>query len=387
MKLESLRYTELEGSPREWLLDESTFGDINLIVGKNASGKSRLLSVIFGLARMLRGDLKEVYADGQYHVRWSSSSSFYLYEVFIKETKVQRERLSRDNTILLDRGEHGIGTIRMEREGKSVDFEAPQSQLAAQVRRDSIQHSFLEDLFTWANRLQFYPFGTPLGRDFLLGMQDQVQPKDQPTPKESPEIRDSNLITGTYRRAFEQFGEPFDQAVLRDLRALGYDCTDVGLQVGHVQVPGSPAPQIATLYVKEVDLKGPTDQINMSQGMFRALALVIHLNYAIFRKIPRTVLIDDVGEGLDFSRSQQFISLLISRSVENQLQLIMTTNDRFVMNGVPLKYWGVLARKAQRVSITNIRSAPKIFADFENLGLNNFDFFSTNFFEEGLVEK
>ena len=90
---------------------------------------------------------------------------------------------------------------------------------------------------------------------------------------------------------------------------------------------------------------------------------------------------------MDFSRAQSFISLLISHAEENQLQLIMTTNDRFVMNGVPLKYWGVLSRKGHEVNITNILNAPRIFAEFEQLGLNNFDFFSTNFFEEGLAEK
>ena len=94
------------------------------------------------------------------------------------------------------------------------------------------------------------------------------------------------------------------------------------------------------------------------------------------------MLIDDIGEGLDFSRAQSFISLLIERALANRIQLIMTTNDRFVMNGVPLKYWSVIRRTRSNVRLVNIRNSKKVFQEFEMLGLNNFDFFSTNFFEE-----
>ena len=118
--------------------------------------------------------------------------------------------------------------------------------------------------------------------------------------------------------------------------------------------------------------------------MFRALSLVIHLNFCIFRHEPRTILIDDIGEGLDFSRSQSFISLLIERARNNNIQLIMTTNDRFVMNGVPLKNWGVISRSGGRVKLVNINNSKKVFEEFEYLELNNFDFFSSKFFEDGM---
>ncbi len=95
------------------------------------------------------------------------------------------------------------------------------------------------------------------------------------------------------------------------------------------------------------------------------------------------MLIDDIGEGLDFSRAQAFISLLIERAKGNKLQMIMTTNDRFIMNGVPLCYWGIVRRHANKVHVLNERNSREIFDDFSSLGLNNFDFFSTNFFEEG----
>ena len=125
----------------------------------------------------------------------------------------------------------------------------------------------------------------------------------------------------------------------------------------------------------------------MSQGMFRALSLIIHINVILFQRKSRTVIIDDIGEGLDFSRSKQFISLLIDRSQAAEIQLIMTTNDRFIMNGVSLEYWSVLSRHGSSVKTINKKNSPQVFSDFDDLGLNNFDFFSNNFFDEEYKEQ
>ena len=43
MSLVKLSYTEYEGTERHWEINKATFSNINLIVGKNSSGKSRPL--------------------------------------------------------------------------------------------------------------------------------------------------------------------------------------------------------------------------------------------------------------------------------------------------------------------------------------------------------
>ena len=57
MSLIKLSYFEYEGEQRYWEIAEVTFSNINLIVGKNASGKSRLMSVINSFAKLLSGSL------------------------------------------------------------------------------------------------------------------------------------------------------------------------------------------------------------------------------------------------------------------------------------------------------------------------------------------
>jgi len=378
MKLDSIQFTEYEGQDREWILEDTALDTITLVVGKNASGKSRFLSIIASLGKLLSGNASQLFESGKYLARFSNGETKFEYILHYENKVVVGEKLSKDGDTLLDRGKDGAGTIWAEKLGAKIDFQSPVDQLAAKVRQDAIQHPYLAELHNWASLLRHYQFGTPLGRDhFLLLTQTPATTGESSVS----EIVDPNEVTKLYIRAFAQYEEPFDQAVLRDMKSLGYDCTDIGAEGADIRV--IQGPPMAWLFLQEKGLKAKTSQVVMSQGMFRALSIVIHLNYCIFRKIARTILIDDIGEGLDFSRAQSFISLLISKSIQNNLQLLMTTNDRFVMNGVPLKHWGVLSRKENKVRITNIKTAPKIFEEFEELGLSNFDFFSTNFFEEG----
>ena len=124
------------------------------------------------------------------------------------------------------------------------------------------------------------------------------------------------------------------------------------------------------LFVQENDLSFKTTQFNMSQGMFRALALVIHVNYLSLSKKRATILIDDIGEGLDFERSSKLISLLCEKAKKSDFHLVMTTNDRFVMNKIPLEYWSIIYREGDAVKIVNSKNSKKLFKEFEYIGLN-----------------
>jgi len=68
------------------------------------------------------------------------------------------------------------------------------------------------------------------------------------------------------------------------------------------------------MYVREADLPGITDQHSMSQGMFRALSIIVQVNYSVLADTPSCILIDDIGEGLDFERSCDLIDVLMSKA-------------------------------------------------------------------------
>ena len=58
MKLEKLEYSQYENEPQEWKIVDCSFDDINLIVSKNAIGKTRTLNVIKALAKLISGERK-----------------------------------------------------------------------------------------------------------------------------------------------------------------------------------------------------------------------------------------------------------------------------------------------------------------------------------------
>ncbi len=96
-----------------------------------------------------------------------------------------------------------------------------------------------------------------------------------------------------------------------------------------------------------------------------------------------TILIDDIGEGLDFERATNLIKFLVEKAenLKGKIQLFMTTNDRFVMNNVPLKYWIVVDRTNGKIGIYSPSTHPDVFEKFEDIGLNNFDFFSGEYYK------
>jgi hypothetical protein len=60
----------------------------------------------------------------------------------------------------------------------------------------------------------------------------------------------------------------------------------------------------------------------------------------------------------------------------------MTTNDRFIMNAVPLEYWLILSRDGGQVTSLNYRNSKEMFDDFESTGLSNFDLFSSGYYKK-----
>jgi AAA15 family ATPase/GTPase len=113
--------------------------------------------------------------------------------------------------------------------------------------------------------------------------------------------------------------------------------------------------------------------------MFRALSILICVDYAVLASRPSCILIDDIGEGLDFDRSCSLIRVLVDRAKSSEIQLVMTTNDRFVMNTVPLENWSVIQRRGGDCNVRNYRNAQKEFDEFKFTGLNNFDFLALDY--------
>ena len=385
MILKSIRYNQFADTPEAWFLQQFTLGQINLLVGKNATGKSRTLNIIGNLGNLVSGDQKLIFASGDYKAIFDKNESTIEYVLSYENTKIRKEELIVDGKPLLKRRDEGEGEIFAVELQQTMKFQTPDNELACVARRDSIQHPFFEDLYQWGKSIRHYYFGTQLGKDFL-----SIIPKEE--DKKALNLKETNLVVGFFRKGYEKYGESFTNSILREMDLIGYRLEEIGVSpMPHLRIEGPPSifagapPQ--GIYVKESDLKGRTYQTDISQGMFRALSLLIQLNFSQLESVPSCILIDDIGEGLDFERSTALIKLLIEKAQKSSVQLIMATNDRFVMNNVPLEYWSVIQRVGQTCKIFNYENSKKIFDDFTFTGLNNFDFLSTEFYQKGFDQE
>ena len=94
MILTSLTYREYEGTNKEWVLERTPFQQINLLVGRNASGKSRTLNVIAGLARQMSGQQNVMPVSGNYLLTFWEQGEQWEYHVEYEDRAVVAEKVT-----------------------------------------------------------------------------------------------------------------------------------------------------------------------------------------------------------------------------------------------------------------------------------------------------
>lgn len=377
MLLKSLSYIRNAGTPSEWKIQGSPitdepllFGSINLVIGQNATGKSNTLAALRDLADLVSGVRKIeglLYKTFNYDVVFENEGSPIRYCLVVKNGEVIDERLAVGDVERFNRKEK---FMFYEQQGENLAFETSPEELGV-TRIDSKQQSYMVPLYLWGRNLSHYEFGGNLGknmivRDLAVAVNESIKP------------RDTEKVSAFFAKALQQFANIKD-VVINDMAEIGYKLTDI---------KSSPLKNIPIngygIAVKEDSLEEYTDQQEMSQGMFRALSIIIQIEYSLLANMPSCILIDDIGEGLDYERSQKLINLIMKKASNNGLQVIMTSNDRFVMNNIPLQYWHVINRSGNRSVFYNMQNSKQVFNDFSYTGLNNFDFFADKFYIKGM---
>ncbi len=379
MHLTNFTFRENAGEKSEWLIDNVSLGSINLVVGKNTSGKTRTLNAITDLVRMIRGKGTGATGPVSYQMHFGNGDATLRYELEYDLDTIRMERLYEGDEMVLDRGEQGKGAIKYEATPGSLflDFEIPHDQLACYAKRDRLQHPFIELIHDWAIRLRRFDFSTDLGKSrYALKAAFQARDLDL-------SVTGSSLVPLLSIAGKEFSG--FHEQVLQDMAEIGYELEDFG--VVRFSEPYTPADQDRyAVYTTEKGLEKQVTQRDMSQGMYRAFSVIAQLDYYIMQGNRGFVIIDDIGEGLDFSRAKQLVQLLIAKAKASGIQLIMSTNDSFIMNAVDIENWAVIVRDGNKISLFNYENSKEIFEEFKFTGLNNFDFYASEFFKTGFTD-
>ena len=390
MVITAYTYWQHPEKPQAWKIDSCLFHPaLNLIVGKNASGKTRIINTISNLAALLSSNKTPRFSSGNWEIVLQSNRDEIKYLLRIEDFQVIEEKFYKNNELLLERDASGKGKIFAEEVGKKISFQISSSEIATLKKSDSLQHPFLADLTDWANGLRTYHFASDFGKTTLAILMKRPSSGDlSQTATEQPD-KSPDQIVALYNEGKKKFGEEYIAHIKEDMAFIGYKLEDISVEpVKEIQSPPLLQDALQGIHITESDLKFKIPQHEISQGMFRAFALLAHLNYLKLCPDPQScILIDDIGEGLDFDRSTKLIRLIVEKFSPDapnskKVQIIMTSNDRFVMNGIPLDYWLLLERIAGGVKIISKTNSPEIFKEFEFTGLNNFDFLASEYFKE-----
>ena len=379
MYLRTLTFRENEGKAIEWLIDDVHLGKINLIVGENSSGKTRTLNAIGELVEMLRGRLNIPKIHGKYKVTFMSGEEEIQLDFEYDNGVILNEQLVWKGEKVLERGEDGSGWIIYMggTEQLSLGFGIAPNQLACFAKRDKLQHPFLEKLHDWATNMRRFDFSGNLGKNSYA--------LKKVFEEEEIDFSDTNTsLVPVLQRAMEDF-EGFRDHLITDMNEIGYQLEDTGIVQFSEKHNPSQQDRYA-VYTTETGLEKQVTQREMSQGMFRAFSVLVRLNRYVLKGKNGCVVIDDIGEGLDFSRAKLLVSLLVKKAESSGIQLIMSTNDSFIMNSVDIKNWAVLQRNGNKISLYNYENSREIFEEFKFTGLNNFDFYASEFFKKGFSD-
>lgn len=357
-----MKLIELSYSNGEWELDKLEFGRVSLIVGKNATGKSRTLGVIDTLIKILSQKIP-VFFPSEWNLSLEEETgSVFNYQfksgVRNNEVFIISETLKRNDEILLKRVESN-STIKNEVSKKEESISPPENKLILHTNRDIKKYPFLEQISTWAEQAVGFQFGS-------------ISPKYHFNQQYSFSASPSEVEMTSIFLSLTNQGR---QNVKEDFQKIGFSILEI--EVRH----GSPIDYFA---IRENDVVRRIDESDISQGMFRCMYLLIFLESLVTKQRPSTLIIDDLCEGLDYDRATKLGDLVYKKCLNNEIQLIATSNDVFLMDVVDISFWNVLQRNGRSVTSLNYKKNEALFDSFKYTGLSNFDFFSSDYLAQNL---
>lgn len=340
-----------------WELTEMNALELtNLLVGKNAAGKTRTIRALQNVTSYMRME-SFLFQEGAFKAKMqftnpedASWGMTYLFE--IEKGDVKAEQLIVCGKTLIKRK---IQNTLL----KGDVINPPKDKLVVQVRRDKKEYPDVEALMEWAEGVIAISCSDINPYTILNGRPGYINP-----------IPFSALV--------EALSKEDKNTVIDEARRLGYDIIDIAL----VNANG----EIKLVAVKERYIQTGILDFQLSSGMIRVLYLLCFLEYIKHVRTHSMLLIDDLGEGLDYNRATLLGKKVFEACENERIQLVASSNDSFLMDVVDISKWQILRRKNSKLQALNQTNTPKLFNAFRMTGLSNFDLFASDFIDSFLTQ-
>lgn len=335
-----------------WRLNDIHFGAVNLIVGPNAVGKTKTLLYLQQISAQIIGK-QPFFKTGSTSVdlKFDDNGVELEYAFKIEKGIVVSEVFKASGEIVIMRTADYARLVNEE-------INPPQDRLIVQIRRDTEKYPNVEKLIQFMENLSVFSFSS-------------IHPEaDVLTP----------IMVGDDRNVSEMFAslKPSQRReVVKHLNELDFKVD--GLE----SMPLGGENQ-SLLVMKESGVKMRFVMSAFSTGLIRVIAILSYLLGLTSRSGGGLVMIDDLGEGLDYFRSTQLGKLICDYCRRKKIQLILTTNDSFLMNVIDIDNWIILQREGSVVSSICAKTHPELFNKFKKTGLSNYDLFKSDFVKNNL---
>lgn len=348
MFLSSFSYKE-----NKWELTNLTLTNSScLIVGRNSTGKTRTIHALQNVVSFMQ--MKQfILGSNSFSAEMvftdASDCNYKMnYSFTVKDGIIDKESLIVNDEILIKRTSK---TAKY----KSDTINPPANKLIVQVRRDENAYPEIEQLMTWAEGVNCVSYSNI--NPFTIGPSQFINP-----------ISFSELV--------DSLDNDDKKRVLANSSKLNYNITSIST------IKASES--VKFVNVKEKFVSENIFDMQLSSGMLRTLYLLCYMEYIKKSSKVSLLLIDDMSEGLDYSRSTCLGRMIFDDCRQNGLQVIASSNDAFLMDVVDISNWQILSRVGSKVTSINQYTNPELFRKFKMTGLSNFDFFSSDFIDKYL---
>ena len=327
-----------------WTLTNLSLGTQNLVVGMNAVGKSRTVHAIGNVASFIRGAGPSSLDNFECSLFWRNGNSLeYSFEVFNGEIRSE---------ILRVKGETLIQRELFSAKMYGDRINPPSGKLIIQTRRDTKRYPEIEEIIGWAEHTSLFIFSN------ITTSPKSLSPYAISREPLLPEM-------------FSKLSDSQKNQLKKLMSDLGYPIANI--------IESERENGAKTLLIYENGVPVPLSPFDLSNGMFRVFCILNYMLYFSTLSQARCLIIDDVGEGLDYRRSSELGQILFDYCKSNNIQLIVTSNDSFLLDTISLDYWNILTRKGNIVDSRNNKNSKELFEEFARTGLSNFDILSSNF--------
>lgn len=337
--------TDFSFKREHWSLSQIHLHNINLFVGPNAVGKSKTVNAILRVADAISGRqdfrLQSTFST---NMTLQDGLTRFLYSFSVVNGVVSYENLqSSDGSVLIERNDSKVLFY-----GKEVN--PPSTRLLLGSRRDTEKYPQVEALMHFFENVSLFSFSS-------------ISPGEK--------VLDPITIGGfNVAGMFSKLSTADKSSIVNLLNVLGFKVSSIHPILGDT-----------LLAMKEEGVGSEFVMWAFSTGLIRIVSLLTFLYHFSVNSRGGLILIDDLGEGLDYHRSTKLGKFICDYCEEKGIQVVLTTNDSFLMNVIDVDNWNILSRKGSTVSAMSRDTNPSIFTDFKLTGLSNYDLFKSDFIE------